>query len=119
MKTLENKLDQIIDDVTELRITSKAQQVTLENQEVNLNNNTQSLQQHMARTDAVEDLVALNKEILLELIKASANLQQKALDEAVKPLVAHADFVKGAAWALGGLLTIALSVAAIYFRSIK
>lgn len=75
MAKMEDKIDRILEEITEMKITATKQ-------EANLLRNTENLEAHMARTAQNEEMI--------EAIKAD-----------IEPIKKHVVFVKGAIWMLG------------------
>lgn len=81
---MEIKIDKILEKMTELEIN-------MVKQESNLCRNTDSLEEHMKRTQILESMI-------------------ETLNADIDPIKKHVNFVKGAGWMLGiaGTILIAL-----------
>lgn len=79
MSKLETKIDKIVEDISEIKL--------------DVAKNTISLDEHIRRTNAVEELIQLHQNDVKEL--------KVTIDEDVSMLKKHVAFVKGAIWTLG------------------
>jgi phosphoglucomutase len=81
MKTVEDKLDKILEDITGLKVDMAETKVTLDR-------NTDSLEIHMKRSDAIE-----------------AKLEQdyQKLVEEIDPIKKHVQLIKNIFWFVGAL----------------
>ncbi len=92
MKKLEDKLEDKIDKLTQEVLEIKTTMLV----------NTHSLQVHMSRTDAAEELISLYK-------KEMDNFQVKT-EGNIQLFKRHVSFVKGACWSLGIISIIILGL---------
>lgn len=105
MPDIKNKLDSIAEDVNEIKISNEGQRITMQYQAASLERLVTSVEVHIARTSALETVVEQNKVAALQ-----------AIDNAVKPLHEHASFLKGALWAIGTIVTVALAILGIVYH---
>ena len=94
---METKINQLVDDVTELKIVLAKQELNSERQNEILDRLTSSVEHHIERTDKLEELVSLLRE---EAIKNASNIKSEVHQELI-PIKNHIAFIKGAAYALG------------------
>lgn len=87
-KSLEDKIDKILEDMVELKVDMAETKVTL-------HRNTDSLELHIKRTNILEE----------KLEKDFEKLQGE-----IDPIKSHVSFVKGALWLLGALGAIVLGL---------
>jgi septation ring formation regulator EzrA len=88
MSKVEEKIEKVAEDVTDIK-------VVLSRLEVLHERNTVSLEEHIKRTNALEDMVIQNEQ------NFSAEL---------KPIQTHISFVKGAMWVIGVLFALVLGL---------
>lgn len=79
---MESKIDKILEEITDMKVTLGKQEVTLAHQDETLAKNTESLAEHMRRT--------LANEALIETIRTD-----------IEPIKKHVVFIKGVLWAIG------------------
>jgi septation ring formation regulator EzrA len=100
------KIDKIIDDVQELKITAAKQEVNHSATNAILERITASVEYHIKRTDKLEELV---NEVRKEATSNNTDLKEDITKE-LKPIKTHITFVKGALWSLGILSTLAIAL---------
>jgi hypothetical protein len=95
----EEKFLRIADDITELKVTLAKQEVNAENSNKILDRLTESVETHVRRSAALENLV--------ELVRSETAAK---IESEILPIKAHVHFVKGAIYTLGilGALLMAL-----------
>lgn len=103
---MEAKINQLIDDVTELKILIAKQEINSDRQNEILDRLTSSVEHHIERTDKLEELVSLLRE---EAIKNVASIKSEVHSDLI-PIKSHIAFIKGAAYALGVIGAIILGL---------
>lgn len=89
------KFAKLAEDIVELKVTVAKQEVNLENQSKILDRLTDSVELHIRRTAALEDLV--------EIVRSEIDSK---IETEIKPIKTHIHFVKGAIWAAGIIITV-------------
>lgn len=100
------KINQLIDDVTELKILIAKQEINSDRQNEILDRLTSSVEHHIERTDKLEELVSLLRE---EAIKNVATIKSEVHADLI-PIKNHISFIKGAAYTLGVVGAIILGL---------
>lgn len=103
---MEAKINQLIDDVTELKILIAKQEINSDRQNEILDRLTSSVEHHIERTDKLEELVSLLRE---EAIKNVASIKSEVHSDLI-PIKNHIAFIKGAAYAIGVVGAIILGL---------
>lgn len=88
------KFGKLADDIVELKVSVAKQEVNLTNQNKTLDRLTDSVELHIRRTAALEDMV--------ELVRSEIDAK---IESEIKPIKTHVHFVKGAIWAAGIVIT--------------